>query len=221
MKQVLTILLSILLIFSLSACGGRNSSKNVENEPSQDNAPLTREDSAPLTREDNEISSDNADNTEGTSTGDIDVEEIVKGANRNSLTPEQIAALEADAAANGYELQWQPDGSLVIVEEGHAMSLNGDWPDNEYTKGVPAPGLEIMMSTDDGSSFTAVFGSVTIDQVKAYAEELKNAGFTEDAETTDQEASGMTIYMYSAHHADGRFVELMFTGAQNALMISK
>lgn len=211
MKKITWIVLSLLLAISLAACGGNSPSKDAETRPA---------DNTPLTRTEQEITSD-ATEPLSTDNSSMSLEDFLRGANRNSMTAEQIAALEADAAQNGYEIQWQADGSLVIVDDGNTTSLNGNWPDNAYTKGIPAPDFDILATSDDGSTFTAVFGEVTKEQVAAYAEALKEAGFTVDAETTDQDIAGMVMYYYAAGHADGRLAELVFSGAQSALTISK
>ena len=50
--------------------------------------------------------------------------------NRNNMTPEQIADLETDAKAEGYEIDWNPDGSLVIIEDGSAISIEPTDPED-------------------------------------------------------------------------------------------
>ncbi len=234
MKKLFMILLTGLLVLSFAACGVKL--KDSGNNNSAANVPLTRDDGNVLTREDTSATNSeeskpmNLDesNAESANPSDDDkladavsLEELIQGANRNNLTPEQIASLEADAALNGYELQWQEDGSLVIIDDGQAISLGGNWPDNEFTKQVPIPDFEISMSSDDGSSFTAIFGAITKEQLTNYVEKIKAAGFTEDAEIQDEPVEGMDIYMYTAGNAEGYYIELMYTGYQNAMIISK
>ncbi len=222
MKRYVYIFLTFLFILFSFACGNK-----AENN---DKTPLTREDSQILSREDpnntNSAPVNNDSFTENPNENDSlngsNFESIVDHANKNNLTKEQIAQLEADAAANGYEIQWDDDGSMVIAQEdGNTIALNGNWPDNEYTKAVPEPNISITASSNDDSSFTVIFGSTTKEEIQDYANQLKNAGFTEDANTQDQAIEGMDIFLYSAHNSDGLYIELMYTGAQNVLTISK
>lgn len=60
-----------------------------------------------------------------------------------------------------------------------------------------------------GEHDAAAFGNVTMPQVCAYADKLKSAGFTADAEVTDMNQGGMEIYSYAAKNSAGVFATIM------------
>lgn len=104
---------------------------------------------------------------------------------------------------------------------GEGITAYGEWPDNEFTRIIPKPDIEIAMTVVDEYSFTVAFGSMTKAQATDYVEKLKDAGFTIDAYVTDQEMYGMAIYTFSAANAAGYSATLSFTGSSNVLVISK
>lgn len=101
------------------------------------------------------------------------------------------------------------------------LAMDGGWPDNEFTKGLPAPEFDIMMTSTDEYSFTASFAGAAKQQIAAYAEVLKGAGFTIDADITDQVLYGITLYVYSAYNAAGYHAQLTFSSSGSILCISK
>lgn len=99
--------------------------------------------------------------------------------------------------------------------------LNSEWPENEYTNQVPKPDMKLLHSKTDEDGFTAAFNNASADQIKAYAEKLKSAGFTEDVEVEDNEVMGMTIYSFSALNSSGYSVTLTFAVGSAGMTISK
>ena len=78
-----------------------------------------------------------------------------------------------------------------------------------------------MTANAEDGEFTAAFSKASIEQIRAYAEKLKAAGFDKDTEVQDQEVMGMVIYTFSAKNADGAEVSLTFTAGTATLSISK
>ncbi|MBR5768339.1 MAG: hypothetical protein IKX86_06685 [Clostridia bacterium] len=106
--------------------------------------------------------------------------------------------------------------------DGGAVSQNeGKWPDNEYTRRVPAPNFVIFMSTPDEDGFSAVSQSAKLEDVKAYAAKVKEAGFKIDIDETEQSVFGVAIYTFSADDGDGYHVDISFTAGSCAISISK
>ena len=231
MKRLLAILLSGLLILSLAACGGEG------NEQSGD--PLTRDDGGTQqTQGGTENSGDTAP--------DIDFGSIMAGNGAtDTVWGQQDAATRQailDAAKkNGLDASFGADGSLTIKdpesgetyvqkpdgtwtfqsEDGGEAQLGGNWPDNEFTKIVPKPDFEIDFSGSDDDIFTAMFLSVTMEQIKAYAEKVKAAGFTIDPLEEDQEVMGMVMFNYSASNSDGYRVSVFITAGTAGISIEK
>ena len=93
-----------------------------------------------------------------------------------------------------------------------------EWPDNEYTKQVPKPDFKLLAVSldEEDESFTAAFMNATAEEVKAYAEKVKEAGFTVDPELQDETVMGMTIYSYTASNGNGYTVTVSFTASTGA-----
>ena len=98
---------------------------------------------------------------------------------------------------DGTVIVQQPDGTWVMQgEDGQTAQLGGNWPDNEFTRLVPKPGFKLAGASTSEDEFSAAFQSVDVDQIKAYAEQVKASGFTVDAEEEDQNVYGFVVYTY-------------------------
>lgn len=126
---------------------------------------------------------------------------------------------EAETNNGNASANTNADENTGIVDIGGL--LNSEWPDNEYTKQVPTPDMKILHSNSDDDGFTVAFNNASAEQIKAYAEKLKAAGFTTDAEEEDKEVMGMAIYSYTASNSDGYSVSLTFAVGSAGLVISK
>ncbi len=218
MKRVLSILLSLLLlVVTLTACGGGDEKKPTGNGS---DAPLTREDNAPLTREDDPAPSSDIGGagagTQGSAFASGDLQSMVEGTNRNNLTPDQIAELEADAAASGYEIEWQSDGTMVIIEDGNALTFGGKWPENEFTAGVPKPDESLITAVEETEDDCTLVMSWTEEEAKAYTQTLKDAGF----DRVIDEQTVMGIYNYRASNG-AITVSVSLMGGTGGLIVEK
>ena len=123
---------------------------------------------------------------------------------------------------DGTVLVQKPDGSWTMQgEEGQSAQFGGDWPDNELTRLVPKPDFKLAGSSASDDEFTAAFQSVTVDQIKAYAERVKAKGFTVDAEEADQNVYGVVVYTYTAYDANGCCVAISFASGTGGITIRK
>ena len=77
------------------------------------------------------------------------------------------------------------------------------------------------MSYAEGDRCGIQFANLTAEDVRAYAEQLKSAGFTVDAETTDEEHFGTWVYTYIAYNSDGIKVELSGVAGISSIVISR
>jgi len=94
------------------------------------------------------------------------------------------------------------------------------WPDNEFTNQVPKPKFDIGLATVSGDGFVVLCGA-TIPELRDYVSDLKEAGFTENTETTDTSADGIAIYRFSASNDKGYSIELGHILGMSTFSITK
>ena len=237
LTKLLALLLALTLVFTLAACGNSNN-----NDPSGSQQGTN----APLNREDDTSSTENQGGENSTiNPEDIDFASIMAGNGATDVVwgkqdEATKQAIIADAKKDGVDVSFGTDGSMTVVDtdgttmvqkpdgtwtikdaEGNDGQVGGDWPDNEFTKLVPKPEFEFLAANTDANSFSVVFTSATIEQIKDYATKLKAAGFNINEEVEDQEMMGMVIYSFTAENADGYTVSLTFASDNSGLEISK
>lgn len=235
MKRFLILMLSLLLVFSLVAC---NSNDNPDPSGTNNN-----ED--PLNRDPGTSQSGNQGGTQGGATSG-DVGSMISGiGSSTALYSDMDAASKqafiAEGARQGLDISFGADGSTTIVDttdgttliqkpdgnwvfsdgQGGEGQIGGNWPDNEYTKLVPKPSFELYAAVVEGETFSVMFTNATIEQIKAYAEQVKAAGFNLNEELTDENVMGMVIYSFAAENADGYSVEVFSASGTTGLRISK
>ena len=114
------------------------------------------------------------------------------------------------------------DGTWKVKDDqGGQADVGSKWPDNEFTKLIPKPNFEVSLSYDEGDRCGIQFANLTAEDLRAYAEQLKSAGFTVDAETTDEEQFGTWVYTYIAYNLDGIKVELSGVAGISSIVISR
>ena len=86
---------------------------------------------------------------------------------------------------------------------GDADKKPAQWPDDEFTRQIPKPDFNLFLANTSGNKFTAVFKGVTLEQIKAYTESVKAAGFTLAPEL-DEAAT----YKYKASNGNGYSIDL-------------
>lgn len=228
MKKFFALLLSALLILSLAACGKGGASND------------------PLTRDDGSTGQQTQSGTETPgSSGEVDIAAAMSGIGTSDMIYSELDAAQKQALADelkqeGMDVTYNADGSTTFVDtdgsiieqkadgtwtvkdaDGSEGQIGGNWPDNEFTKLVPKPDFAITAASTDGEGFNVAFSDATIDQIKAYAEEVKKAGFDVDPQTEDQAVAGMTIYSYTAQNADGYTIEIYSASGMNGFTIYK
>lgn len=235
MKRLLTVLIAVLLIISLAACGSNNDKTSTDG--TQSDAPLIREDDAPQ-------STPGAPDTEKPPENfDFASAMAGKGATDTVWGKQDAATRQSivdSAKEGGYDVSFGADGSMTITDtdgtvivqhpdgtwvmkdaDGQTAQLGGNWPDNEFTRLVPKPGFKLAGASTSEDEFSAAFQSIDVDQIKAYAEQVKASGFTVDAEEEDQNFYGIVVYTYLAYNADGYCVEITFANGTSGITISK
>ncbi|NCB09674.1 MAG: hypothetical protein EOM73_16140 [Bacteroidia bacterium] len=82
------------------------------------------------------------------------------------------------------------------------------WPKTGLAQKLPEPEFgQLAGVTETPDEFCAAFAEVSQDDLREYIKQIKGAGFTVDAETSDHEYMGIEMYKYSAQNAEG----LIFT----------
>lgn len=113
-----------------------------------------------------------------------------------------------------------PDGTYTAVDEDGNEFSSGDlheWPDDRFGNAVPTPEFPIQMVYSDEKGLDSLFENVTLDQIKDYAEKLKNAGYVQDSDVIDMPDFGM--YSFSGNNGELR-VEINYMDSQGTVTAS-
>ena len=231
MKKILAILLAAMMVFALAACGDNNTT-----DPDKD---------SPGVSQSGENNEDQGGENSTVNPEDIDFAAIMAGNGATDVVwgkqdEATKQAIIADAKKDGVDVSFGADGSMTVVdtdgttivqkpdgtwvvkdEDGGEGQIGGDWPENEFTKLVPKPSFELYAAVIEGETFSVMFTNATIEQIKAYAEQVKAAGFNLNEELTDENVMGMVIYSFAAENADGYSVEVFSASGTTGLRISK
>ena len=235
MKKLIALLLALVMVFALAACDSGDAPNNDD--------PLNRDPGTSQNGGEN-----NNETQGGTQSGAAsgDVGSMISGiGSSTALYSDMDAASKqafiAEGARQGLDISFGADGSTTIVDttdgttliqkpdgnwvfsdgQGGEGQIGGNWPDNEYTKLVPKPSFELYAAVIEGETFSVMFTNATIEQIKAYAEQVKAAGFNLNEELTDENVMGMVIYSFAAENADGYSVEVFSASGTTGLRISK
>ena len=146
----------------------------------------------------------NDDGDEGDA--DVRLEELLSGKGTpdiDSLSAADKAVLIAEAAKEGVDLSFGADGSMTVKDtdgsvttydgdghwsykgaDGETAQLGGEWPDDEFTRLVPKPDMTVSAASSENEQCVVTFSGATLEQIKAYAAQIKAAG-CEATEETD------------------------------------
>ena len=223
MKKILAFLLILIMVFSLAACGNKDDNPSGDGENNPDNS---------HNGEDN----NNGGNTDSLLAG-IGSSTVIYGqmdeASKQQLVMEGKAegidiSFGADGSTtfvdneDGTVVVQKPDGSWVVKDaDGGEGQIGGNWPDNEYTRLVPKPSLELQATYIEGESFGATFTNATVEQIRDYVEQVKAAGFNINEVVEDREFGEMVLYSFTAENADGYIASITFANGTSSLSISK
>ncbi len=223
MKKILAFLLILIMVFSLAACGNKDDNPSGDGENNPDNS---------HNGEDN----NNGGNTDSLLAG-IGSSTVIYGqmdkASKQQLVMEGKAegidiSFGADGSTtfvdneDGTVVVQKPDGSWVVKDaDGGEGQIGGNWPDNEYTRLVPKPSLELQATYIEGESFGATFTNATVEQIRDYVEQVKAAGFNINEVVEDREFGEMVLYSFTAENADGYIASITFANGTSSLSIGK
>ncbi len=115
-----------------------------------------------------------------------------------------------------------PDGSWTVNEKnGTTAQYGGEWPVNDLTSLVPKPEFKLLSASLTDKEFAATFRDVTKDELKAYAQKVKEAGFTVDPQETDMSFLGQDVYTYTASDGNGYSVCVSFAAGTIGMLVAK
>ena len=97
----------------------------------------------------------------------------------------------------------------------------GEWPANDLTAGVPKPPFKDQTVVFDEDSVTVKSSDTTLDEVKAYAKTLADAGFDVDAVEDEQTVATVTVYSYTAENGGGASVSMTFASGTTTLCVTR
>ncbi len=107
----------------------------------------------------------------------------------------------------------RPDGTWSISDDaGNQTQIGGAWPENDLTKLIPKPSFALSAAGGNDGEFSVMFVDVALEDVKAYAEEVKAAGFTLEPESMDMSTDEGAYFIYAASNADGYRASVFMTG---------
>ncbi len=233
MKKLLLMILALTLVLSLAACGGGSDNSGTGGNSSD--APLTRPSGGSSTTSAPPPSTTAPQMTAPDLGAAIGGSEILS--EYDEATKQSMIKEAQDAGGN---LEFKPDGSAVYTDgegstviqnpdgtwtirgdDGSTASVGGGWPDNEFTQQIPQPDFTVSIGSESADRFMITFSDATIEQIKEYAEQIKNAGFTVDAETQDMEMAGMSVFSYTAKNAAGYEINVFSASGTNGLEMLK
>ncbi len=96
-----------------------------------------------------------------------------------------------------------------------------NWPDNEFTKLIPEPDFAFIAANVSGNTFKANYSGATTQQVRDYAAQVKNAGFSLNEQVKDENLYGMETYQYTASNAEGYTVDIYCGNESISITITK
>jgi hypothetical protein len=111
----------------------------------------------------------------------------------------------------------------VVEKAGIKAKKTKDWPDNEYTKQLSKPEIDIKIAGTAEMGGTKMFSVTFVDgttkeQIKECVERVKSDGFTNNASESD---GGDAYYMYNATNDAGYDVMVSWAPSAAGLMVSK
>lgn len=99
---------------------------------------------------------------------------------------------------------------------------DADWPENEFTKLLTRPELEIESSSLDEHGFQVNFeGISTVQDIIEYAQVVKESGFNMDVEIDARAINDVARYSFWAYNNEGYFVEIYWRASGSGLTIRK
>ncbi len=204
-KKLLILFLAVIMIFSLAACGGNNDDSGDENNG---------ESAPPQINFDSIMAGNGSTSTIWGLQDDEIKQQIIADGETEGLE----VSFGTDGSMTVYDpkldetVKQNPDGTWTVISgEGSEGELDEDWPDNEYTKLLPAPEFKLSDTSVNEDYFAINFNETTVESIRSYVEKLKSNGFTHSVNVTDRLVYGIPVYFFQAQNEDGYTVTVNYS----------
>ena len=112
-------------------------------------------------------------------------------------------------------------GSEIFPSQNNLKPEDPNWPDNEFTRQLPRPDFEIVSVTSTAADFSAMCARVTMEQLREYAREVQEAGFTEGVVIKDENLLDMDFYTFTAKNSSGYQAEISHAMGTSTFAVRK
>lgn len=229
MKRFLIMIAAALTVALCAGCGIIGGDVNEPSDDNENDSGYTDTNTGDESSSDDSSSDDSSsDDTGENSISDEDIQDVINSYEEgwdidwSGYTEAEKAAIKAAAAAEGVNIEYINDGGIAYSDDEGTYQYGGEWPENEFTKLIPKPETgELFGASTTDTEFSVVLTGATIDEMKAYAEKVKAAGFTIDPEVVDEEAMGFAVYTYSASNSTGYYITVGTAMGINSITITK
>ncbi|MGI6499162.1 MAG: DUF6591 domain-containing protein [Oscillospiraceae bacterium] len=111
---------------------------------------------------------------------------------------------------------------VVENHETTSASLNGNWPDNEFTRQLPKLSAgTVAMSLTQSRSFELLASNLSLREAKEYIDRTIEKGFDREAEMKDYTHSDIEAYTYDAKNEAGYQVCLSYSVGLLSISVKK
>ena len=153
-----------------------------------------------------------------------------------TLTEDEKKALMREGKSLGLNMKFDDDGLTISDDRGQVLFRQEEdgtmwdefgnqtfagsvWPDNEFTRQIPNPGIEACVAQLSADGLSAMLDEIDEAWARAYIEKLKEAGFT--TETPGTGLKHPKLIEYNAQNAAGYVVGFLWTGGGASLTVNK
>lgn len=184
MKKLFALVLAILVTFSLTACIDTN---KIIGEIG------------------NKLVDAIGNNSNDTNNADSNTDDGNPETNADNDNTEGSNSINDDSGLNTTE------GGTFESEDG-TYSFGGEWPENEFTELIPKPDFGTLYGSATADTYFLVYMS-DVDEAKLreYIETVKGKGFTQNAETVDENFLGLVVVSYYAENDNGYKLTIGYT----------
>jgi len=113
------------------------------------------------------------------------------------------------------------NNSERFPSQNHLQPEDPNWPDNEFTRQLPRPDFEIVSVTSTAADFSAMCARVTMEQLREYAREVREAGFSEEVVIKDENLMEMDFYTFTAKNSNGYQAEINHLMGTSTFVVRK
>jgi hypothetical protein len=216
------ILLVFTIVFALMACG-KKANDSSQNQQNGNRSEVSEESESAATSGNDDVELDSAIG------GQIRLSDLDESVKKYLIDQAEAAGGKLEFKSDGSTVHTDADGDISIQNpdntwtyesaEGDHAQFGGEWPDTKFTQLLPKPSMTLTAATDKEDEFVAFFQGSTLEEIRAYTEEVKAKGFTEEVESEDVDLDETTVFSYRAKNADGYRVNVFYTDGMAGVTI--